>query len=872
MTESDARAKSSTWRRRLARAQRWVTGPGQARNARRLVLNSGLFDPQWYLEKYPDVAAAGLNPLDHFLDHGGSEGRSPGPRFDTRWYMDAYPDVQGSGLNPLVHFVLHGKGRASSLEALPPPSSEEAQDIQELLDTPLFDARWYAKTHKVSAEPISAARHYLRVGGSKGLPASRAFDGAQYLNANSDVAAAGGAPLLHYLRHGKSEGRRAFRHGLRSSHASPLYFDDRALPTHEALYETAWTPASDFSESNQNTLQLGGAAVALFPQDARLEPEAMRACVLFARLMKLPVEGFVRVGRGEFPITDNFAEALNSTDLDAPVQDGWFSSDNRLSLRLAPQADDGAVVRALQITSTTAVLLAEVFVGAAGALLRIHMENPLLPLLLVVTNAEGAYRSSHLVPFPSLFRGGLHEGESEALGRGGSSGDRRRTHGLVVLRDLLGWRSAPPASLHRVEVDIGRATGNEPIFSTEVQQWLSHLGIEVAPILAAPIHDGQAHCVRAVAVSPPESRRSGGVLTITADSIPSLLAISSRRLSNGTGAFVLAEGPGSPIPRLFVRPPTSAPLNQTGFPAFRETAPSAGRRPGLLAAIRHSAKQPPELSTLAYPVATELKIARTARRGKARGSVTVILSGKRGEDFKRSFEALQRQTIAADMQVVMCCDNAEDLDWVPADANASTALKGDLSTAAALNAAAARHDQSWILFVNAGVVAHDARTVEALIDMASGGRIATASCMRLFDAGFANGQAVTVRSAGLFPSHIDFRGSPALAFDALDVSTALARSTYPVVANGFEFMLVPQEAWRDLGGFDADAQPFEGFALDFQLRALADGWTNICTTLVSVLDLNRTREERPDVTAPERLTPGVWGDILERVTTVRRLD
>ena len=46
------------------------------------------FDPQFYLAKYPDVQAAGLDPLRHFTDSGWKEGRDPNPHFSTEYYLD----------------------------------------------------------------------------------------------------------------------------------------------------------------------------------------------------------------------------------------------------------------------------------------------------------------------------------------------------------------------------------------------------------------------------------------------------------------------------------------------------------------------------------------------------------------------------------------------------------------------------------------------------------------------------------------------------------------------------------------------------------------------------------------------------------------
>ena len=39
-----------------------------------------LFDADWYLAQYEDVARSGLDPLAHYLKHGAAEGRDPGPK------------------------------------------------------------------------------------------------------------------------------------------------------------------------------------------------------------------------------------------------------------------------------------------------------------------------------------------------------------------------------------------------------------------------------------------------------------------------------------------------------------------------------------------------------------------------------------------------------------------------------------------------------------------------------------------------------------------------------------------------------------------------------------------------------------------------
>jgi GT2 family glycosyltransferase len=68
-----------------------------------------LFDPKWYLEVNRDVAAAGMDPLAHFIGYGEAEGRDPSPTFSIRFYREIY--MQGEPLNasPLHHYLKRGR-------------------------------------------------------------------------------------------------------------------------------------------------------------------------------------------------------------------------------------------------------------------------------------------------------------------------------------------------------------------------------------------------------------------------------------------------------------------------------------------------------------------------------------------------------------------------------------------------------------------------------------------------------------------------------------------------------------------------------------------------------------------------------------------
>jgi hypothetical protein len=76
---------------------------------RKTVAASGLFDRNWYLAQYADVAASGVDPLTHFVQFGSFELRSPGPLFDCIAYVDGNSDVKGAGVEPLFHYLTRGR-------------------------------------------------------------------------------------------------------------------------------------------------------------------------------------------------------------------------------------------------------------------------------------------------------------------------------------------------------------------------------------------------------------------------------------------------------------------------------------------------------------------------------------------------------------------------------------------------------------------------------------------------------------------------------------------------------------------------------------------------------------------------------------------
>ena len=111
-----------------------------------------LFPNDWYLARNPDVAADGsMNPLDHYLRHGWREGRWPNPLFNPRAYLDRYPDVAAAEIEPLTHFLMYGRneGREPQFRGWDP-------DMADLIDT--ADGPASVMEHLLTAAPPPEAR------------------------------------------------------------------------------------------------------------------------------------------------------------------------------------------------------------------------------------------------------------------------------------------------------------------------------------------------------------------------------------------------------------------------------------------------------------------------------------------------------------------------------------------------------------------------------------------------------------------------------------------------------------------------------------------------------------------------------------------
>ena len=102
---SDLPRHAVSWPRRLWWSMTMSATERALQRDVQLLHQSDLFDPEWYLTEYPDIARSSVDPAEHYLRFGAHEGRDPGPLFSTNAYRHDHPEAERSGINPLVHFL-----------------------------------------------------------------------------------------------------------------------------------------------------------------------------------------------------------------------------------------------------------------------------------------------------------------------------------------------------------------------------------------------------------------------------------------------------------------------------------------------------------------------------------------------------------------------------------------------------------------------------------------------------------------------------------------------------------------------------------------------------------------------------------------------
>jgi hypothetical protein len=219
-----------------------------------LVSQNSLFDEHYYLQEYPNVAAAVADGefatgYDHYIKYGQYEGYSPSPYWDESWYLQENPDVAaavkaGTISSGFMHFYLYGQYEnrpgllyfntsyylannpdvaaavtagtiSSAFEHFVLYGQYEGRSPMKYFSSAVYDAHNEGIVPETTGETFSSDfEQFVEQGQYEGLIASNYYDEEIYLADNADVAAAVTAHqypdgFQQWLEYGQYEGRTA---------------------------------------------------------------------------------------------------------------------------------------------------------------------------------------------------------------------------------------------------------------------------------------------------------------------------------------------------------------------------------------------------------------------------------------------------------------------------------------------------------------------------------------------------------------------------------------------------------------------------------------------------------------------------------------
>ncbi len=157
------------------------------RHPDRAAMVGAMFEGEAYLVRHPDVKAAGMDPLDHYLRFGEAETRSPMSLFDAPFYLSQLGEGERrrAARAPFTHYLLHGEAMGHHPHAFFDPafcalSLGDADDgrsmIARYLDATatvrphmFFDPAHYLRTTPITLPGGGLLTHFMTVGLAAGL-------------------------------------------------------------------------------------------------------------------------------------------------------------------------------------------------------------------------------------------------------------------------------------------------------------------------------------------------------------------------------------------------------------------------------------------------------------------------------------------------------------------------------------------------------------------------------------------------------------------------------------------------------------------------------------------------------------------------------
>jgi GT2 family glycosyltransferase len=168
------------------------------------VEGSNLFDPEWYIQTYPEVSKFKSGPLAHFCEFGIFEHRDPGPNFSTSRYLIAHGHSDEVRRAPFLHAL----AATSNDSERPLWLSDDIGTFAYLLKrSGMFDAAFYlANNRDLANAGVVPFDHFINSGAVEGRDPGPDFESDYYAETYPEFSTFSRSPVEHYLRIGQRQG------------------------------------------------------------------------------------------------------------------------------------------------------------------------------------------------------------------------------------------------------------------------------------------------------------------------------------------------------------------------------------------------------------------------------------------------------------------------------------------------------------------------------------------------------------------------------------------------------------------------------------------------------------------------------------------
>lgn len=462
---------------------------------------SNWFDRYWYIRSFTDGLLIEEYAAKHYLLIGEQLFNDPCAWFSTQYYHERHKDVVESGVNLLYHYLNWGLKEqreiknSSKASELPleqrlqnySPSEVETGCMVTIRNSSWFDRFWYVETYReLNISPDNAVKHYCVFGILEERDPCPYFSTSFYLMCHDDVAKAGLNPLAHYISYGRKENREIAPSKYARLDLSGVVIPNESNSVNIINFSNFYLEDPIESEqSSSNGLdkesiimvgqKVGEANANLFEPIAASVKFFEILCDSYKTERKYRGE-WVEISKINFTryLQDVFLVGLNTIKLRCVLPE-FLGADISVEV-YQPDINSKSVKNIFTLnTNVTAINI-----------FSLELDNVFCPVLLLFKSA-GIVFLAQVIPFPSLFRGGLHESEIAIQ----TTSDTQELCELVVnyteelLKDCEDFEKI--SEINYIPINMTNISGNELLFDKNFMNWMKFsLSLEYVGYLEKP--------------------------------------------------------------------------------------------------------------------------------------------------------------------------------------------------------------------------------------------------------------------------------------------------------------------------------------------------------------------------------------------------